>query len=54
MLGSTKVICKEEWQKNGIKKFTATINKGKHQEEGVYVNQVRIRIGHYKQNNKNC
>ncbi|ELU11151.1 hypothetical protein CAPTEDRAFT_192800 [Capitella teleta] len=55
MLGSTKVICKEEWQKNGIKKFTATINKGKHQEEGVYVNQrngINVLVVDYELTNK--
>ncbi|ELU14080.1 hypothetical protein CAPTEDRAFT_185667 [Capitella teleta] len=51
MLGSTKVICKEEWQKNGIKKFTATINKGKHREEGVYVNQlIQLKLCEYGKN----
>ncbi|ELU06952.1 hypothetical protein CAPTEDRAFT_203523 [Capitella teleta] len=55
MLGSTKVICKEEWQKNGIKKFTATINKGKHREEGVYVNQrngINVLVVDYELTNK--
>jgi hypothetical protein len=48
MFGSNKVLCEEEWQNKGIKKFTATINKERHQEEREYVNHVRIPIDYYK------
>ncbi|ELT98584.1 hypothetical protein CAPTEDRAFT_218288 [Capitella teleta] len=43
MFGSNKVLCEEEWQNKGIKKFTATINKERHQEEREYVNQFQTK-----------